>query len=537
MTEGMAKTGEKAVRGLYRLGNSIVCITGSAIFLFLTFFSLVFTQYMLPGEAEVPLNKPDSILWNLLALAAAGGVSALLLYLERRLGGKASLRAARISGGVMLLWILAAGGWWICSSAHLPQGDQAYIYGGASYFMEGNYDFLAPGGYCDMYPYQLGLIALCELLFGIAGAFNYYAFEWICVALSAGCAYFGYRIVWEITGSGLAVTGYNMLMMGCLPLIFYTPWVYGDIPGIFFGMLAAWMLLAYGRKGRTGYLAAAAAALVFAMLVRKNSLILLTAAGIAAVLHGLRHRDRRPVLAFLAAVLLSWGVYAGIYKGYEVRSGYAHSDGLPFVVWIATGMEETKGTCGWDNDYYKQVYFESGHDREAAAAAARENLRQRLQIFVRDPVYAGKFFGRKVLSQWNGPLYQALYFNAESPQKQGGPRPDSLAAELGGKYYGAVLAFCDRWQFIVYTGMLCYFLLAVKKESSLLQHVTAITIIGGFFYSVISEGKGRYIFPYYVMMFPFAAYGLREAMIGMRAKARGEVSKWINRIFQPMRKR
>lgn len=508
----MAGKGEKAAGRLYRLGNFIVCITGSMIFLFLTLFSLVYTQYMPPGGAEVPLNQPDSPLYNILAMAAAGGMFAGLLYLERRTGKKNTRRLARISAAVMILWLLAAGGWWVCSSAHLPQGDQAYIYGGASYFLEGNYDFLAPGGYCDMYPYQLGLIALCELLFTIAGAFNYYAFEWICVVLAAGSAYCGYRILWEITGSGAAVTGYSILMMGCLPLIFYTPWVYGDIPSIFFAMLGAWMLAAYEKKGGVKYLGVLGAALVFAMLVRKNSVILLTAAGIAAVLYGLRHKDCRPVFAVLAAVLLSQGIYAGIYKGYEVCSGYAHSQGLPFVVWLATGVEETKGTCGWDNDYYKQVYFESGHDREAVAAAARENFRNRLEVFRKDPVYAGKFFGRKVLSQWNGPLYQALYFNAESPEKEGGPGPDSLAAGLGGKYYESVLALCDRWQFVVYAGMLCYFLLAVRKESSLLQQVLAITIIGGFFYSIISEAKGRYIFPYYVMMFPYAARGFWEVV-------------------------
>ena len=64
----------------------------------------------------------------------------------------------------------------------------------------------------------------------------------------------------------------------------------------------------------------------------------------------------------------------------------------------------------------------------------------------------------------------------------------------------------------MYVGMLCYFLLAVKKDSPILQHTLAVTIIGGFFFSIIYEAKARYIFPYYVMMFPFASHGYRLAV-------------------------
>lgn len=509
---GKREKAEKIAGGLYRLGNSVVRIVGSLIFLFLVVCALIFTQYMPPGGAEIPLNKTDSVFLNLLALVLAFAAVWLLTFLEGRLDVNARRKARCISGAVMLLWIAAAGFWWINSSAHVPEGDQAYIYGGASYFLEGSYDFLRPGGYCDMYPYQLGLIALCELLFMAAGPLNYYAFEVICVLLAAGSAYCGCRIASEIMGDSLGAAGYNVLMLGCLPLIFYTPWVYGDIPSIFFAMLAGWMLLAYSRRGRTHCLVIMAFALMSAMLVRKNSAILLLAACIAGLLYALVHRDKKLVLALLASVVLSQGVYAAVYKVYEIRSGYEHSEGIPFAVWLATGVEETKGTCGWDNDYYKQVYFESGFDTEATAAVAKEVFRERIGVFAQDLVYCARFFGKKILSQWNGPLYQALFFNAESEEEPGGPPAGSLAAKLGDEYYEGVLAFCDRWQFIVYVGMLCYFLFGVKRDSNMLMHVLAIAVIGGFFYSIISEAKGRYIFPYYVFMFPFAVHGLREAV-------------------------
>ena len=50
-------------------------------------------------------------------------------------------------------------------------------------------------------------------------------------------------------GDTAVIAGYNILMAGCLPLIFYTPWVYGDIPSIFFAMLAQEVCSALAQRG------------------------------------------------------------------------------------------------------------------------------------------------------------------------------------------------------------------------------------------------------------------------------------------------
>lgn len=509
----MGWNGENAAEGLCSLGNWVVRVVGSLIFLMLTWYAFRYTQYIWPGAyPETPELKADSLPLNLLCAAAAAGLLAFLMFLERRLDRKIQLVICRGSGVIMLLWIAAVSVWWIHSSSHVPVGDQAFIYGGASYFMDDFYDFLKVGGYCDMYPYQLGLIALCELFFRIVGPFNYYAFEILCMFLAVGSAWCGYGILAEIRGESIVMAGYNILMMGCLPLMFYTPWVYGDIPSIFFALLAAWMLLRYGRRGKLRYLVILVFALVLAMLVRKNSAILLMAAGIAIFLYALRWKDIKILVAFGLAVVLAAASYGAIYKMYEIRSGYEHSEGTPFIVWLAMGSQEINGTYGWDNNYYKAYYYESGCDKEATAEDAGNIFRERMEYFARNPSYAVFFYKRKIMSQWQLPTYQALYFNAEKPEKEGGPEEGSLAAKLNDAYYERFLAFCDRWQSVVYLGMLCYFLLAVKRDSNILQHILAITIIGGFLYSVISEAKARYIFPYYVMMFPFAVYGYQQAV-------------------------
>lgn len=509
----MGQNDGRAAGRLYRLGNWTVRIVGCAIFSYLTWYSFRYTRYIAPGAREVPVDMQDSFGRNVLCALLAVGVLAALMLWEKKAGRRLRNVASRGLMALTFAWIALAGIWWTYASPHVPVGDQAFIYGGASYFIEGQYHFLGKGGYCTMFPYQLGLTALCELLFRMVGTYNYRAFEIICIAMAAGCAYLGYRILSEMTESRAVAIGYQILMAGCLPLIFYTPWVYGDIPSIFFALLAEWALLRYGSGQKLRYLAVLASALVLAILVRLNSAIIFVAVCLAILLYAFLHRDKRIVLAFMIAIVCSCCSFWAIFRMYEVRSGYKKGQSIPLVASITMGMMESYGAYGWFNNYNKEVFYGADCDSGIAAETARRDLEDRLRVFWEDRDYAKLFFREKLLSQWNAPLYQSLYFNADLPDKAGAPDPDSLAAKLGGVYFERVLALCDRWQAIVYAGMLCYFLFAVRRDSDILQHTLAIAVIGGFLFSIVYEAKARYIFPYYVMMFPFAVYGYRQALL------------------------
>lgn len=416
-----------------------------------------------------------------------------------------------------LMWIFAAGLRWLIFTSREPWGDQQSVYMGASWFMEGDYHLLEPGEYCNLYPHQLGLIVVFEFLYLFVGAGNYHAYEAVCLILAVGSVYCGYRILLKMTDRLAVIVGYNIFICGCLPLIFYTSWVYGEIPSIFFSLLSGWMMLSYAKEKKNRYLVILVIALVMAILVRRNSLILLAAVGMVVFLYGLRYKDRKPFAAFLAALVCSSASFGLIYKMYEVRSGYEHSGGIPIVTWLAMGLQESNTeryiwyggypVYGWYNGYTYDTYKDTGYDTEKTAALSKESIQERLKIFREDPAYTIMFFKEKILSQWIEPLYESIHFNWVKSEK------DPLVAGVGDEHYAEVLAMSDRWQFIVYAGMLCYFFCAVKKDSDLLRHVLPITIIGAFIYHALFEAKGRYAFPYYVMMYPYALYGYEAAIV------------------------
>jgi hypothetical protein len=144
-------------------------------------------------------------------------------------------------------------------------------------------------------------------------------------------------------------------------------------------------------------------------------------------------------------------------------------------------------------------------------------IEERFHTFTDDPKYAVLFFRKKILSQWNEPLYQSIYFSAKNL------RNDLLepGSFLEGIYnrpevHDKVFWFADLMQALVYFGMLLYYLFAVRKDTQPFAYLLAVTIIGGFFFSILWEAKTRYIFPYYVMMYPLAVVGYFRAVEQIR---------------------
>lgn len=498
--------------GVLSFAYGVIRVVGAGIFLYLTYYSLRYSQYMFPGTREFPIDVRDNPVYNILAAGVLFAVVFGLPYLEKKLTERSKFRLERIFLMISLLWMAFCSFWWISSLDRLPEGDQAFVYGGASYFLEGQFSFLGRGGYCEMYPHQLGLIALFELLFLVVGTFNYFAYEAICAAMAVGIIFLGYCLLKELKASFGTKIVYCVLVIGCIPLICYTSWVYGEVPSVFFSMLAAWFAARWENCHKRGCEAGIIMACAMAVLVRKNSTILLVALCLLAAVYLICYRKWQIGMTAILAVICVLFSYEGIYKMYEVRSGFEHNAGLPVNSWIAMGLMEEEGLCGWYNNLGKEVLYSLDMDYKATEDVMDDLIEKRLDVFKSDPAYARWFFKRKILSQWNEPLYQSVYFSGKDMERDEPLNPPEPGSFLEGLYcmpevHDRIFDFADVMQFLVYLGMLFYYLFAVRKDTGPLGYLLAVTIIGGFFFSILWEAKGRYIFPYYVMMYPLAVTG------------------------------
>lgn len=489
--------------------NWVVRITGSVIFLALTWYAFRYTQYMVPMQGyEYPVDRKDSEWMNLLAAALLGIVMLGMMRMEKKLSLRIQLMIQRVVLGISMLWQGAWGYLWIAAADRCPKGDQESVYQSAVRFLSGDYHPLSKGSYCGLYPHQLGLAALEEGIFRLSGTTDYHVIQFLFVGMISATIFFIYQILKELTGQFTCVVTGTLLGGMCTAQVFYSCWVYGEVPYVFFAMLAMWMLTRYIGKRHKRYLVLFVFAVTFAMLVRENALILIVAFGLSALVKGLAEKDRHLIAAILCAVLIPLICYQGIFKMYEARSGYEHSTGLPSNDFVYIGLQETEGRYGWD--YYKsyQVYYDNGKDTKRTEEAVNRMIADRWQEMRSRPGYLKTFFKGKILSQWNAPLYQSLYFNYvhEDVHKAG---VTAFLDSLSGDNFFRLLWAADRLQFVLYLGMLCYFAFGVTADSDPLEYVLAVTIIGGFLFSVIWEAKTRYIFPYYMMMFPMAVLGYR----------------------------
>ncbi|MBP5281816.1 MAG: glycosyltransferase family 39 protein [Lachnospiraceae bacterium] len=496
----------------------VMALIGGLIFLWLTYHSFFYTQYIAISWEEKPLNIKDQPLWNVMALLAFAAVAFLLWLIQEKCSQKVKKGLEILAVCGAMLWILVLGLWWITTLDRVPEGDQAFIYGGASYFIEGNYGFFGHAGYCQTYPQQLGQIAVVELFFRIVGKFNYFAIELVCVFFAVGIVLLGYLILRALQAGFMTRMLYLLLMMGCIPLVCYTSWVYGDLPSTFFLFLTFYFILLLQKNPKWYMVAGVVASFTFACLVRKNSYIFLVAFLILAVIDAISLRRVRMLVTAALMLLVPWLCYQGIYAMYEARSGEEIGSGLPVNSWIAMGMQESWNGNGWYNNYPKEEAANLDWDYGAVKENMSEYLGERFSEFRANPGYARQFFKTKILSQWNEPLYQCLYFSKNYKQDQP-PKAGSFLEQVyqNGMAFTALLFLADRWHFLIFLGLMFFFIFGVQRKQDPMTYLFAVTIIGGFFFTILWEAKARYVLPYYLMAFPMAVMGYASLL--QRGKA------------------
>ncbi|MDR2043695.1 MAG: hypothetical protein LBQ15_04885 [Clostridium sp.] len=482
------------------------------------------------------------------------------------------LRAEKILLCAVCLLVSGLSLWWALASRTTPEGDQLIISAAAVYAGEGNFEMLTKGGYLNLWPQQLGLVGLYELIFGLTGPYSYRTIWGIHALLNGLTVFLGYRFLKEHCGreetsakerifkGELAGFWYLLLMLVCFPYFIHTSYVYGDIPSICLCMLLFWAAAKLEKTRRKRYIAWICIAGASAVLVRKNSLIVICAMVIGLLLMALetkragcslgkgklhgetdlprkagfpgkidfpgatdRQGENKPRrkesflgkanlpgnLVFLWAALLLILSVSGLTKGvetlYEIRSGYQVDGGIPAILYVAMGMQGDEATPGRFNNYTKATYYEADCNQKLATEVAKDYIYSRIEQFRADPGMMIDFYKMKALIQWNEPLFESLVSTARFEKEPEGIVEDIYYGELQPKLFW----FCDRYQSVIYTGALlasCVTALSGKRAAS--WYLPMIAIVGGFLFSLLWESQPRYVLPYFVFAILYAAYGL-----------------------------
>lgn len=496
--------------GLYRLSCSFIRHL-SLIFtglLFLTAF--IFTCYAADMETQKVLTSLDNPLINI----AGGLIFLALLYICCRLVCRHAVRNKRILLCMVFAWIGLAGVLMVLFSKTAPAADAWSVYSCAERLANGDTSVIHPtDSYLSYYPQQVGLMAFYELLIRLLKLFPlpyvyYHYFKLIYILLTYMIVFFQYRTVHLLWEDDRADCIYLILAGINLPLIMYSAFVYGEIPSFAFLSLGLYCLLKMLKKGEAFSLPlmiVSLTALTLSVMLRKNSLVVIIAVVLVALLEWcIRRRHSLLIFAVLCTVL-SLSVLPSVQKFYEHRAGNYLRSGVPALSYFAMGMQEASRGNGWYNGFNFCTYQDTGMDTEATEELSRQAIAERLAYFRQHPGYACQFYLGKYLSQWA----DGTYASRQATLGNFGGRSAFFEELYDGRYSPAYIAYCNIYQLVVYLCAFVVFLHMFRRDcpSALYPYLMLIGAFGGFLFHMLWEANARYIFLYGQLLIPYAARG------------------------------
>lgn len=461
-----------------------------------------------------PIGYMEDRTWLHLAIFIIGVIgTGILSSLLKRLNQK--LQEA-IGIGVLFfscIFLFVLLSVYIRENPYYPSGDQLNTTAGSFMMVHGDYSMLSPGGYIGLYQQQKGLAFFYEILFTIFGDFSYGSAKQIHVLFGVAALVSGYLFLKIHTQRVLPGILFCLFFICCTPFLLYVPYIYGDIPSICLCMVMLWTLSAYGKSGKWRFLVAAAVSAGCALLFRMNTWIVLIAAAIGLMLSAWKKWSWKPVLAALVILLTAQGAVKSVDVMYEYRSGYESGIGIPSILWIAMGLQETDGMPGIYNRYQQAVFTECDFQREPAILIGKEYIRDRLQELVHDPDQMKDFFNRKLQMQWLEPLFESLYATRSFDEQKG--MPEWINELYYGEFHNYVWKISNYYQSIVYLALatfVCSGLFGRKwRQADGVFWIPLIALIGGFLFSIFWESQCRYVLPYYVFTLLYVPLGLEIA--------------------------
>ena len=432
----------------------------------------LFTCYADDMTTQKVLTRPDNPLLHLLGMGLFAAVLFAVCRMTKRHSAKLKTPLLVLTMG----WILAAGGLLVLFGRTAPAADAWSVYAAAKSLAAGDTSVIHPTeSYLSYYPQQIGLLALFEPLIRLWNLLPvdleaYHFIKCVYVLLTCVIVWFQYRTVHLLWKNDSADCIYLILAGTNLPFIMYSSFVYSEIPS--FAALSAGLYYflrlfsatefstgdASSETGRThrNYrnVLLSLLFLTLAVMLRKNSLVLIIAITFVCVVEGLFRREKTLLLYAVVCVLLSVSILPCVQKLYELRAGNTLKTGVPAMSYFAMGMQESSRGNGWYNGYNFETYQENEMNTAATVLVSRDYIAERSAYFREHPDYAASFYFYKFLSQWA----DGTYASRQATLATLGERHPLVQEIYDGKYSAAYIGFCNIYQSMLYLGCLLYFL-------------------------------------------------------------------------------
>lgn len=403
---------------------------------------------------------------------------------------------------------------WVLYTLIPPYWDQMQVYLDAQNFNNGDYSDMEYT-YLSMYPQQYGLIFFESLLLKIV---NHYGFlQGLNALFIALTIYLGTKLSVEISNSAEAGFFGLCFLSTCFPLFYYVSFVYGDVFFIFSSVLVALLAVKFIKTGKPGYIIGGLATSLIMVPVRENSLIFLIALAILFVLYSMKNKSIRLIIVAPLFILLPLLSNKAIEGYYENKGDIdINEKEMPAINWIVMGLQGdpySEGLVGYYNGFNYGVWSYYSGEKEAVIEASKEVFDERIKEFKSNPKLAVTFFKVKAFEQWLDPFFESSQMTVSTDVDY-----NSIRLLYNSKTLGIVRFYMNLFQTAVYLLAFIYIVFCMRRNNEFYSLVLAVGFIGGFLFSLIWEAKGRYTFPFFIMLIPLAASGLTSIINAVKHK-------------------
>lgn len=427
----------------------------------------------------------------------------------------------KINKKVLLMIVLAIslsfGVWWVNRIGFKPVSDQSMVIYCGEKFVENDLStILNPGEYLNRNPHQLGFCVYIMTVFRLLNTRNPLVLQVLNVIYSVICAFTLYFICKEIFKE-------DIVHKICLILIaffsiywaFFSTHVYGNIPGLMFGLIAFLFILRFLENHKIYNLVITAVAISIAYLLKTNYEIFAVAILIVLALHFLQNYTKQTITGILLVLVCMFSFKTYVYKHVENGTGYSLSEGVPMIAYIYMGIAEPVTlTPGWYTADVEKIYNESNYNRIVSGQIAKDLLKDRVWFLLTNPAYTWNFFTSKLQTTWLNPTFQVFWCSTPSiildldAVYNQRVMSDNLAISMVcGDIYNNLERIMDIFQIITFLSAGAA-LIITYKEGGVKRALLPLTFLGGFLFHIIWETKAIYVIQYFYIMLPFSAYGL-----------------------------
>lgn len=511
---------------LYRLSCNFILILSLTFSGLLFIAGFLFTCYTDNMTTQQVLTKVDNPIFATFGILVFIGI----LFLLCKVVCKQPAKCKRILLPVTFAWILLSGGLLILFGRTAPAADAWSVYSAAQSLAGGDTSIIHPtDSYLSYYPQQVGLVAFFELIIRLwnllpIGLEPYHFIKCLYVVLICVIVFYQYKTVHSLWENDRTDCIYLILSATNLPMIMYSSFVYGEIPSFAAMSIGLYYLVVLSKNispdqaqqeqiplsGKwisvQGILSLIG--LTLAVMLRKNSLIIIIAVVLVVLLEWCRSRKHFLLLYCVLCMTLSLTILPATQKIYELRADNKLQTGVPAMSYFAMGMQESSRGNGWYNGFNFNTYLESGMDTDKTVTLSKEAIAERQAYFKENPDYACSFYFNKFLSQWT----DGTYASRQATLATLGPRHPIAEEFYTGKFTCAYINFCNIYQSVIYLGCFAgFFMILFKRRTNkLYSWVGMIGVFGGFLFHMLWEANSRYIFLYGLLLLPYAARGLAD---------------------------